>query len=113
MTAFSAEAIFAHWSGIEDSFAETVRRTFNLPTDDDYLYRAESFAMTLAEIQDQADKLKYKYQSHGKQIEVVSARSVQQKGLAVVSPALPIQNMLLTADAGLCRHSSIYINILR
>jgi hypothetical protein len=67
----SLEEIFSEWGGIRDNdFAKTIRHTFSLPEDDDYIYRAESFAMTLAQIQEQADKLKYKYQSYGQQIEV-------------------------------------------
>ena len=71
MTGFSPDDAYANWSGVKDDFAETICATFGVTIDDDYLYRAESFAMTLAEVQEKADKLKYKYQSHGKQIEVV------------------------------------------
>jgi len=71
MNAFSSDAAFANWSGIKDGFAETICDAFGISIDNDYQYRAESFAMTLAEVQEKANKLKYKYQSHGKQIEVV------------------------------------------
>lgn len=51
---------------IDSNFALTIRKTFNLPDDDDYIYRAESFAMTLSEVQKQLETghLKYTYQSH-------------------------------------------------
>lgn len=69
----SPEEIFGKWLGvIDNNFSQTMRQTFDLPADDGYLYRAESFAMTLDQIQEQIDsgKLKYKYQSNGQQIEV-------------------------------------------
>ncbi|KAK0110168.1 hypothetical protein ONS95_002819 [Cadophora gregata] len=69
----SPDEIFANWRGVIDNdFSKTIIHTFNLPDQDDYVYRAEGFAMTLRQIQDQIDsgKLKYKYQSHGQQIEV-------------------------------------------
>lgn len=67
----SPDDIFARWDGIIDNdFAKTIRLTFDLPVDDDYIYRADAFAMTLAQIREQAGKLKYRYQSHGQQIEV-------------------------------------------
>jgi len=69
----SPDEIFSNWKGIIDNdFAKTITQTFNLSENDDYVYRAESFAMTLSQIQEQADKLKYKYQSNGSQIEVCS-----------------------------------------
>lgn len=72
----SPDEIFANWHGLvcNDLFA-TIRKTFELPSDDSYVYRAESFAMTLAQIEEQVETgtLKYKYQSQGKQIEVISA----------------------------------------
>merc|ERR1712093_802851 len=51
-----------------------ITQTFDLPDQDNYVYRAEAFAMTLRQIQEQIDsgKLKYKYQSHGQQIQVPS-----------------------------------------
>ncbi|KAE8448724.1 hypothetical protein EG329_008939 [Mollisiaceae sp. DMI_Dod_QoI] len=67
--------IFDNWHGIIDNdFSRTIRKTFNIPEDDKYVYRTESFAMTLPQIQTQLDagSLKYKYQSHGQQIEVSS-----------------------------------------
>jgi hypothetical protein len=71
----SPDKIFANWQGIIDNdlFA-TISKTFELSTEDSYVYRAETFAMTLAQIQEQVDsgKLKYKYQAHGQQIEVSS-----------------------------------------
>jgi hypothetical protein len=77
----SADEIFVNWHGIIDNdlFA-TISMTFELPLDDSYVYRAESFAMTMAQIQEQVDsgKLKYKYQSHGQQIEVGSVAGFQR-----------------------------------
>jgi hypothetical protein len=67
------DIIFANWHGIiKDDFCETIINTFDLPAGDNYIYRAEAFAMTLPQIQEQieAGKLKYKYQAHGQQIEV-------------------------------------------
>jgi site-specific recombinase len=67
----SSEEIFSNWNGIiSNDFAETISQTFKLPKNDTYIYRADSFAMTLPQIASQADKLKYKYQSHGQAIEV-------------------------------------------
>lgn len=67
----SPDDIVSNWKGnIDNDFAETIRQTFQIPDDDSYVYRAESFAMTLPQIESQLDKLKYKYQFHGQQIEV-------------------------------------------
>lgn len=69
----SPDSIIANWHGISDNnFCETLRKTFDLPVDDEYIYRADSFAMTLPQIREQVEsgKLKYKYQAHGTQIEV-------------------------------------------
>jgi len=69
----SPDDIFANWRGLIDSdFSKTITQTFDLPDQDNYVYRAEAFAMTLRQIQEQIDsgKLKYKYQSHGQQIQV-------------------------------------------
>lgn len=71
---FSPDSVFDNWDGIKSNFAKTICQTFGFTVDDEYLYRAESIAMTLADVQEKADKLKYKYQSHGKQIEVVSGQ---------------------------------------
>merc|ERR1712093_84936 len=71
----SPDDIFANWRGLIDSdFSKTITQTFDLPDQDNYVYRAEAFAMTLRQIQEQIDsgKLKYKYQSHGQQIQVPS-----------------------------------------
>jgi hypothetical protein len=62
------------WRGIiDDDFAKTVSTTFSLPSvqDDDYVYRADNFAMTMAQIQEQlsSGKLQYKYMAHGQRIE--------------------------------------------
>ncbi|CZR51390.1 uncharacterized protein PAC_01265 [Phialocephala subalpina] len=69
----SPDEIFDNWHGIIDNdFSSTIRKTFDLPEDDKYVYRAESFSMTFPQIQAQLEggSLKYKYQSHGQQIEV-------------------------------------------
>ncbi|KAH9225036.1 hypothetical protein DL95DRAFT_431082 [Leptodontidium sp. 2 PMI_412] len=71
----SPNEIFAHWPGlIVNDFSKTITTTFGIPEQDNYVYRAEAFAMTLGQIQEQVDsgKLKYKYQSHGQQIQVES-----------------------------------------
>jgi len=60
-------------------FAKTITQTFQLSPNDEYVYRADSFAMTLAEINAKVDKLKYRYQSHGQQIEVVCSESCRSK----------------------------------
>ncbi|EKD14525.1 uncharacterized protein L3040_000046 [Drepanopeziza brunnea f. sp. 'multigermtubi'] len=72
----SPDEILANWRGtVDNHFSKTIADAFALPANDDYVYRAESFAMTLRQVQEQIDtgKLKYKYQSHGQQIEVPSA----------------------------------------
>ncbi|CZT50910.1 uncharacterized protein RSE6_11982 [Rhynchosporium secalis] len=69
----SPDEIFANWCGpVDGNFSQTIKTTFGLANQDEYAYRAEAFAMTLSQIQEQIDsgKLKYKYQSHGKQIQV-------------------------------------------
>jgi len=71
----SPEDIFASWHGIiENDLFSTIRATFGLESVDSFVYRAEAFAMTLAQIQEQVatGKLKYKYQAHGQPIEVHS-----------------------------------------
>jgi hypothetical protein len=72
----SPDEISSTWHGLvgNDLFT-TIRKTFELPSDDRYVYRAESFAMTLAQVEEQVETgtLKYKYQAHGMQIEVISA----------------------------------------
>jgi hypothetical protein len=66
----SPDEIFANWQGIiDDDFFKTISQTFDLSDSDPYIYRAESFAMTLSQIRAQPE-LKYKYQSHGQAIEV-------------------------------------------
>lgn len=68
----SPAEIFANWHGIIDNdFCKTISQTFELAQDDGYVYRADAFAMTLSQIQEQIDsgKLKYKYSAHGQQIE--------------------------------------------
>ncbi|TVY26995.1 hypothetical protein LHYA1_G003828 [Lachnellula hyalina] len=72
----SPDEIFEIWHGlIANDFSETICQTFDLPNEDNYVYRAESFAMTMAQIKELIDSetLKYKYQAHGQQIEVSSA----------------------------------------
>jgi hypothetical protein len=69
------DGILANWNGIVDNdLAKTISQTFDLPPaeHDNYIYRADNFAMTLAEIQEQlrSGKLRYKYMAHGEQIEV-------------------------------------------
>lgn len=67
------DEIFANWHGlVEDDLFATISTTFELPADDVYVYRAESFAMTMPQIQEQvaSGKLRYKYQAHGELIEV-------------------------------------------
>jgi hypothetical protein len=69
----SPDNIFDNWIGISgNDFSKTILQTFGLSQDDDYVYRADSFAMTLPEIQELIDtgRLKYKYQAHGQEIEV-------------------------------------------
>jgi hypothetical protein len=71
----SPDGIFANWRGLVDNnILATIRTTFELPPEDNYVYRAESFAMTLAQIEEQvhAGNLKWKYQAHGQQIVVSS-----------------------------------------
>jgi len=65
--------IFDNWIGIiNNDFSKTILQTFGLSQDDDYVYRAETFDMTLPEIQELIDAgtMKYKYQAHGQEIEV-------------------------------------------
>jgi len=69
----SPDNIFDNWIGIiNNDLAKTILQTFGLSQDDKYVYRAESFAMTLPEIQKLIDcgTMRYKYQAHGQQIEV-------------------------------------------
>lgn len=66
----SADEIFANWHGIIDNdFFKTISETFHISEHDPYVYRAESFAMTLLQIKEQPE-LRYKYQSHGQAMEV-------------------------------------------
>ena len=69
----SPDEVFANWHGIvENDLFSTIRTTFGLECDDSFVYRAEAFSMTLAQIKEQVatGKLKYKYQAHGQSIEV-------------------------------------------
>ncbi|KAH6710599.1 hypothetical protein BKA61DRAFT_645047 [Leptodontidium sp. MPI-SDFR-AT-0119] len=69
----SPNEIFAHWPGlIDNDFSKTITTTFGIPEQDNYVYRAEAFATALGQIQEKVDsgELKYKYQSHGQQIQV-------------------------------------------
>ncbi|KAM0124821.1 hypothetical protein ACHAP3_001847 [Botrytis cinerea] len=73
MASPSSDEIFDNWGGIiEDDFSKTILETFGLSSDDNYVYRAESFAMTLSQIQETTStgKLKYHYQDHGKVVQV-------------------------------------------
>ncbi|TVY84122.1 hypothetical protein LSUE1_G001859 [Lachnellula suecica] len=72
----SPDEIFSNWHGlIDNDFFQTISQTFDLPNDDSYVYRAESFAMTMPQIKEVVDSgtLKYKYQAHGQQIVVPPA----------------------------------------
>jgi hypothetical protein len=69
----SPDEMFCNWKGVvENDFAETIYKTFDLSPTDGYLYMVESFAMTMPQIQEQLNlgKLKYKYQSHGQELDV-------------------------------------------
>ena len=69
----SPDEIFSNWKRtFENDFSETISRTFELDPTDSYVYRAESFAMTMPQIQKllNSGDLKYKYQSHGKELDV-------------------------------------------
>ncbi|KAF7855341.1 hypothetical protein EAF04_010085 [Stromatinia cepivora] len=69
----SSDEIFNNWSGIiDDDFAKTILDTFGLSQDDNYVYRAESFTMTLPQIQEtiSTGKLKYHYQDQGKVLQI-------------------------------------------
>ncbi|APA12090.1 hypothetical protein sscle_09g068600 [Sclerotinia sclerotiorum 1980 UF-70] len=73
MSSPSSDEIFNNWSGIiDDNFSKTVLDTFGLSQDDKYVYRAESFAMTLPQIQETVStgKLKYHYQDQGKVLQI-------------------------------------------
>ncbi|CAD6445398.1 97a6e09d-d3de-45a2-ba66-e872ca91eb77 [Sclerotinia trifoliorum] len=73
MSSPSSDEIFNNWSGIiDDDFSKTVLDTFGLSQDDKYVYRAESFAMTLPQIQEtlSTGKLKYHYQDQGKVLQI-------------------------------------------
>lgn len=73
MASPSSDEIFDNWNGIiDDDFSKTILDTFGLSKDDNYVYRAESFAMTLPQIQEATStgKLKYHYQDHGKVLQV-------------------------------------------
>jgi hypothetical protein len=100
----SPDEIFANWHGIADNdlFA-TISKTFELPSDDCYIYRAESFAMTLAQIQEQVNsgKLKYKYQSHGQQIKVSSLGQGFQGAGMLIDSRSPLQISQLTPRSSL------------
>jgi hypothetical protein len=68
------DAIMANWNGmVDDDLAKTISKTFDLPPaeHDNYVYRADNFAMTMAQIQEQlrSGKLQYKYMAHGEPIE--------------------------------------------
>jgi hypothetical protein len=69
----SPDEIFSNWKGVVDNgFSVTISKTFDLDPTDAYVYRAGSFAMTLPQIQQLIDSgdLKYRYQSHGKELDV-------------------------------------------
>ena len=82
---------FANWHGIiNNDFCTTIRETFKLPSSsqDTYTYHTDSFAMTLSEIESSlsSNPLKYKYQVHGKAIEVCYTSSSPRKRIAIGSP---------------------------
>lgn len=69
----SPDEIFSNWKGaVDNDFSAAISKTFDLDPPNVYVYRAESFAMTLSQIQRLIDSgdLKYKYQSHGKELAV-------------------------------------------
>ncbi|KAF4635417.1 hypothetical protein G7Y89_g2679 [Cudoniella acicularis] len=52
----SSDEIFDRWHGIvENDFTKTIAQTFDLPPDDSYVYRAESFGMKLLEIEEKIE----------------------------------------------------------
>ncbi|TVY15013.1 hypothetical protein LARI1_G006655 [Lachnellula arida] len=52
----SPDEIFENWHGlIANDFSKTTSQTFDLPGEDNYIYRAESFAMTMAQIKELID----------------------------------------------------------
>ncbi|KAE9379814.1 hypothetical protein N431DRAFT_360981 [Stipitochalara longipes BDJ] len=76
MPSSSPDQVLANWHGIIDhDLFTTIRATFGLASEDSFVYRAEAFTMTLAQIQEQVatGKLKYKYRAHGHPIEVPPA----------------------------------------
>jgi hypothetical protein len=80
----SPDEVFAKWHGlVENGLFTTIRATFGLEGEDSFIYRAEAFAMTLAEIEEQVatGKLKYKYQAHGKIVEVQYAALFPKAGV--------------------------------
>jgi hypothetical protein len=69
----SSDEILSAWAGIaNDSFPDTIRKTFHLPQNDAYQYKAESFSMTLSQIEELISRspLKWTYQNHDGVIEV-------------------------------------------
>jgi hypothetical protein len=91
----SPDEIFANWHGVMDNdFYKTLGQTFDVPENDPYVYRAESFTMTLSQIREQPE-LKYKYQAHGQAIEV-----------------RPSLTAILTNQGSIRRRNSIYIYLL-
>lgn len=72
-TSPNPDEIFTNWHGLMDgSLQKTINETFNIPENDEYIYRAEAFAMTLAQVQEALDSgtLKYMYQANHKAITV-------------------------------------------
>jgi hypothetical protein len=96
----SPDKILSNWNGIiNNDFAQTIAATFELADDDAFIYRAESFAMTLLEIRQVADKLKYKYQAHGKQVEV--------------GVLIQLCRVVLTGQASTRRYNSLHFDLLK
>jgi hypothetical protein len=80
----SPDEVFANWRDlVENDLFTTIRSTFGLEGEDSFIYRAEAFAMTLAQIEEQVatGKLKYKYQAHGKPLEVRYAALFPKAGV--------------------------------
>jgi hypothetical protein len=64
------DLILSQWTGMLDTFEHTIQNAFSLPENDGTVYEAESFRMTLSEIQNelQSGKYKYHYRSHGQPV---------------------------------------------
>lgn len=105
----SPDEIFSNWKGVIDNdLAETISRTFDLSLPNTYIYRAESFAMTMPQIQEQINSgdLHYKYQSHGKVLDVrFSISACREK-------AGQRRAVLTDFQGSSSRYYSIHLNLL-